>query len=69
MTISLEAQFSNLLGHIFCTVVFVAVYYNNIWKAQNFPFVSQLLFYEKGTQYEQILILNSNYESRSHTPC
>ncbi|OJA16703.1 hypothetical protein AZE42_11172 [Rhizopogon vesiculosus] len=43
-------------------VVFVAVYYNNIWKAQNFPFIAQLLFYENGTQYNQTLILNSNYE-------
>ena len=60
-------------------VVFVAVYYNNIWQAQNFPFVrsaqnlfshtlialcqlSQLLYYENGTQYNQTLILNSNYE-------
>ncbi|KAG1808294.1 OPT oligopeptide transporter protein-domain-containing protein [Suillus subaureus] len=62
MTIPLKAQFSNLLGYILCMVVFVAVYYNNIWKAQNFPFLSQLLFYENGTQYDQTLILNANYE-------
>ncbi|KAG1846054.1 OPT oligopeptide transporter protein-domain-containing protein [Suillus subalutaceus] len=62
MTIPLKAQFSNFLGYIFCAVVFVAVYYNNIWKAQNFPFLSQLLYYENGTQYDQTLILNSNYE-------
>ncbi|KAG2134272.1 OPT oligopeptide transporter protein-domain-containing protein [Suillus cothurnatus] len=62
MTIPLKAQFSNFLGYILCMVVFVAVYYNNIWKAQNFPFLSQLLFYENGTQYDQTLILNANYE-------
>lgn len=62
MTIPLKAQFSNFLGYLLCMVVFVAVYYNNIWKAQNFPFLSQLLFYENGTQYNQTLILNSNYE-------
>ncbi|KAG1807603.1 OPT oligopeptide transporter protein-domain-containing protein, partial [Suillus subaureus] len=62
MTIPLKAQVSNLLGYILCMVVFVAVYYNNIWKAQNFPFLSQLLFYENGTQYDQTLILNANYE-------
>ncbi|KAG1866764.1 OPT oligopeptide transporter protein-domain-containing protein [Suillus subluteus] len=62
MTIPLKAQFSNLLGYLLCMVVFVAVYYNNIWKAQNFPFLSQLLFYENGTQYNQTLILNSNYQ-------
>ncbi|KAG2138129.1 OPT oligopeptide transporter protein-domain-containing protein [Suillus cothurnatus] len=62
MAIPLKAQVSNLLGYIFSIVVFVAVYYNNIWKAQNFPLLSQLLFYENGTQYDQMLILNSNYE-------
>ncbi|OAX33321.1 OPT superfamily oligopeptide transporter [Rhizopogon vinicolor AM-OR11-026] len=62
MAIPLKAQFSNFLGYVFCTVVFVAVYYNNIWKAQNFPFLSQLLFYENGTEYNQTLILNTDYE-------
>ncbi|KAG1841045.1 OPT oligopeptide transporter [Suillus subluteus] len=62
MTIPLKAQFSNFLGYLLCMVVFVAVYYNNIWKAQNFPFLSQLLFYENGTQYNQTLILDANYE-------
>ncbi|KAJ8581552.1 OPT superfamily oligopeptide transporter [Rhizopogon salebrosus TDB-379] len=62
MAIPLKAQFSNFLGYLLCMVVFVAVYYNNIWKAQNFPFLSQLLFYENGTQYDQTLILNANYE-------
>ncbi|KAG2150606.1 OPT oligopeptide transporter protein-domain-containing protein [Suillus clintonianus] len=62
MVIPLKAQFSNFLGYLLCMVVFVGVYYNNIWKAQNFPFLSQLLFYENGTQYNQTLILNSNYE-------
>ncbi|KAG1858095.1 OPT oligopeptide transporter protein-domain-containing protein [Suillus subluteus] len=62
MTIPLKAQLSSFLGYLLCMVVFVAVYYNNIWKAQNFPFLSQLLFYENGTQYNQTLILNSNYQ-------
>lgn len=62
MAIPLKAQFSNFLGYLLCMVVFVGVYYNNIWKAQNFPFLSQLLFYEDGTPYNQTLILNSNYE-------
>ncbi|OJA20503.1 hypothetical protein AZE42_11975 [Rhizopogon vesiculosus] len=55
-------QFSNFLGYVLCVVVFVAVYYNNIWKAQNFPFLSQLLFYENGTEYDQTLILNIDYK-------
>lgn len=38
-TIPLQAQFSNLLGYLLCMVVFCGVYYNNIWKSRNFPFV------------------------------
>ncbi|OJA15602.1 hypothetical protein AZE42_10123 [Rhizopogon vesiculosus] len=62
MAIPLKAQFSSFLGYVLCIVVFVAVYYNNIWKAQNFPFLSQLLFYENGTEYNQTLILNTDYD-------
>ncbi|KAG2158266.1 OPT oligopeptide transporter protein-domain-containing protein [Suillus bovinus] len=62
MSIPLKAQLSSFIGYIICMVVFVAVYYNNIWKSQNFPFLAQLLFYENGTVYNQTLIMNSNYE-------
>ncbi|KAG0699662.1 OPT oligopeptide transporter protein-domain-containing protein [Suillus ampliporus] len=62
MTIPLKAQLSSLIGLILCMVVFVAVFYNNIWESQNFPFLAQLLFYENGTIYNQTLIMNSNYE-------
>ncbi|TFK54408.1 OPT superfamily oligopeptide transporter [Heliocybe sulcata] len=60
--IPLKAQFSNLLGYLLCIVVFVAVYYKNIWQARSFPFLSQTLFYENGTVYDQLLILNDQYE-------
>ncbi|KAJ6623963.1 OPT oligopeptide transporter protein-domain-containing protein [Mycena sp. CBHHK59/15] len=43
-------------------VVFVAVYYKNIWNAKTFPFLSQTLFYANGTQYDQLLILNDKFE-------
>ncbi|KAG2157244.1 OPT oligopeptide transporter protein-domain-containing protein [Suillus clintonianus] len=62
MTIPLKAQLSTFIGYILCMVVFVAVFYNNIWESQNFPFLAQLLFYQNGTIYNQTLILNSNYE-------
>ncbi|KZP11804.1 OPT superfamily oligopeptide transporter [Athelia psychrophila] len=61
-TIPLQAQFSGLIGYLLCIVCFCIVWYKNIWKAQNFPFLSQLLYYENGTEYNQLLILNSNYE-------
>ncbi|RDW70319.1 hypothetical protein BP5796_08716 [Coleophoma crateriformis] len=33
-----------LIGYVLCCVVFCGVYYGNIWRAQDFPFLSQLLF-------------------------
>lgn len=62
MTIPLKAQLSSFIGYIICMVVFVAVFYNNIWESQNLPFLAQLLFNENGTVYNQTLIMNSNYE-------
>ncbi|KAG6821323.1 hypothetical protein H0H93_000184 [Arthromyces matolae] len=62
MTIPLKAQFSNLIGYILCMVVFVAVYYNNIWQSRNLPFLSQELFYANGTVYDQLRILNDKFE-------
>ncbi|KAJ7691568.1 OPT oligopeptide transporter protein-domain-containing protein [Mycena rosella] len=62
MTIPLKAQFSNLLGYLLCLVVFSSVYYNNIWNAKSFPFLSQTLFYANGSEYKQLLILNDNFE-------
>ncbi|KAI9461199.1 OPT oligopeptide transporter protein-domain-containing protein [Lactarius psammicola] len=60
--IPLRAQFSNFIGYILCMVVFVAIYYNNIWESKNFPFLSQELFYENGTVYDQLLILDDKLE-------
>ncbi|KAJ7261713.1 OPT oligopeptide transporter protein-domain-containing protein [Mycena haematopus] len=62
MVIPLKAQFSNLVGYILCIIVFIAVYYNNIWNAKTFPFLSQTLFYANGSEYDQLLILNDNLE-------
>ncbi|KAG6828622.1 hypothetical protein H0H92_007267 [Tricholoma furcatifolium] len=61
-TIPLKAQFSNLVGYLLCIVVFIGVYYMNIWESQTFPFLSQELFYANGSLYDQLLILNDKYE-------
>ncbi|KAG8217852.1 OPT oligopeptide transporter protein-domain-containing protein [Butyriboletus roseoflavus] len=61
LVIPLKAQLSVFIAYILCMVVFVAVFYNNILESKNFPFLSQILFYENGTVYDQSLILDSNY--------
>ncbi|KAG6862465.1 hypothetical protein C0995_000011 [Termitomyces sp. Mi166 len=47
---------------VFGVVVFVAVFYKNIWQARTLPFLSQELFYANGTVYNQLLILNDKLE-------
>ena len=42
-------------------IAFSACFAANTWKAQNFPFLSQALFFENGTIYDQLAILDSNF--------
>ncbi|KAF7307899.1 hypothetical protein MKEN_01150600 [Mycena kentingensis (nom. inval.)] len=42
-------------------IAFCALYANNVWHGQNFPWLSQELFYENGTQYDQLSILDENF--------
>ncbi|CDO68155.1 hypothetical protein BN946_scf184938.g7 [Trametes cinnabarina] len=57
----LSTQLSLYAGVIVCILSFCLCYANNVWKAQNFPFLSQLLFYENGTEYDQLAILNPDF--------
>ncbi|KAF9037805.1 OPT oligopeptide transporter [Hymenopellis radicata] len=57
----LHTQLSLYVGVLICILSFASVYANNVWNAQNFPFLSQLLFYANGTEYDQTLILNDDY--------
>ncbi|KAF7311079.1 OPT oligopeptide transporter [Mycena chlorophos] len=57
----LATQLSLYTGVLICILAFTGAYATNVWNAQNFPFLSQLLFYENGTVYDQDLILNSDY--------
>jgi hypothetical protein len=40
----LQTLNNNFVGYLLCIVVFVGVYYGNIWNAQKFPFLSQILY-------------------------
>lgn len=60
--VPLKALLSVLFGYILCIAVFMAVFYGNVWKARNFPFLSQVLFYENGTLYDQSLIMDVDYQ-------
>ncbi|KAF9255108.1 OPT oligopeptide transporter [Marasmius fiardii PR-910] len=58
----LSTQLSLYAGCAVCIIAFCACYQENVWNAQNFPFLSQLLFHENGTEYDQLAILTENYE-------
>ncbi|KAF2193594.1 OPT superfamily oligopeptide transporter [Zopfia rhizophila CBS 207.26] len=59
----LQTLINSLVGYIICIVLFIGVYYGNVWRARDFPFLSQLLFSNDSTSsnyvtYNQTAILN-----------
>ncbi|KAH3662227.1 hypothetical protein OGAPHI_005475 [Ogataea philodendri] len=65
LTIPLDATVNNLFGYFLCIAVFSGVYWGNVWKSKNFPFLSQSLYYEESEPgnylvYNQTAILTNN---------
>ncbi|KAH0360275.1 OPT superfamily oligopeptide transporter, partial [Aureobasidium melanogenum] len=63
----LETLTNMYIGYIGCIILFMGLYYGNYWRAQDFPFLAQVLFTgeSNGTyyaEYNQTLILNSKME-------
>ncbi|KAJ7574141.1 OPT oligopeptide transporter [Mycena floridula] len=57
----LSTQLSLYAGCGVCIIAFCACYAMNTWNTQNFPFLTQLLFSENGTEYDQLSILNDDF--------
>ncbi|KAG7087781.1 hypothetical protein E1B28_013722 [Marasmius oreades] len=53
----IQTQLSSYFGILLC----VATYATNIWNAQRYPFLGQLLYRENGSEYDQIMILNDDF--------
>ena len=58
---------TGFIGYILCIVLYMGIYYGNIMRAQNMPFLSQLLFRDESNStnyihYNQTLILNDASE-------
>jgi OPT family oligopeptide transporter len=65
MWLPLQSIVNNFAGYILCIAVFLGVYYMNIWRAQDFPFLSQLLFtadsnFTSYVEFNQSAILDAN---------
>jgi len=57
----LSTQMSLYGGTAICMIAFCACYAKNTWNTQNFPFLTQLLYYQNGTEYDQLSILNDDF--------
>lgn len=57
----LSTQISLYIGWAMNYIILPVVFARNVWHSQNFPFISQNLFYENGTVYDQSLILNEDF--------
>ncbi|KIJ51977.1 hypothetical protein M422DRAFT_776315 [Sphaerobolus stellatus SS14] len=57
----LATQISTYVGWAINYLILPLVFANNLWHSKNFPFISQNLFFENGTIYDQNLILNPDF--------
>ncbi|KAF9031336.1 peptide transporter MTD1 [Hymenopellis radicata] len=57
----ISTQLSLYFGTMICIIAFCACYARNTFNGQNFPFLSQALFYENGSLYDQLSILDDNF--------
>lgn len=57
----LATQISTYVGWALNYIILPVVFARNVWHSKNFPFISQNLFFENGTIYDQNLILNPDF--------
>jgi OPT oligopeptide transporter protein len=58
---------NTFVGYLLSIGIYIGLFYGNIWNAQNFPFMSTMLFSQnsnstKFVQFNQTAILNSQFE-------
>ncbi|OBZ65661.1 Oligopeptide transporter 3 [Grifola frondosa] len=52
-------QINQDIGIFFTYILMAGVYYGNLWRAKDFPFMSQAIFAEDGSQYNQTALLTN----------
>jgi OPT family small oligopeptide transporter len=67
LSLPLVTLTNGFVGFISCILLFIGLYYGNVWRAQDFPFLSQLLFSQSSNSttfvvYNQTAILDANQE-------
>ncbi|TQS32390.1 hypothetical protein Golomagni_07294, partial [Golovinomyces magnicellulatus] len=58
LSLPLKQQINSWIGYAICYLVMPLLFYNNIWNAKSFPFMSTSLFNANGTRFHQTAILN-----------
>ncbi|OAA65854.1 Oligopeptide transporter OPT superfamily [Niveomyces insectorum RCEF 264] len=58
---------NGFVGYVLCTVLFIGLYYGNVWSALKFPFLAQELFSQASNSsqyvvYNQSAILDAHFE-------
>ncbi|KUJ19163.1 OPT superfamily oligopeptide transporter [Mollisia scopiformis] len=61
----LKTQFNTMVGYCLNIAVFLGIFYGNIWRAKDFPFLSQLLFSPESNStsyvtFNQTAVLNEH---------
>jgi hypothetical protein len=56
---------SGFTGYCLCIFLFIGAYYGNLWRGQDFPFLSQLLFMPDSNstyfdQFNQSMVLTAD---------
>ncbi|RFU35203.1 hypothetical protein B7463_g1157, partial [Scytalidium lignicola] len=64
--IPFQTLVNSFIGYLGCVMLFMGIYYNNIWRSQDFPFLSPQLFntssnFTNYVLYNESLILNSEF--------
>ncbi|KAF9458297.1 OPT oligopeptide transporter [Collybia nuda] len=57
----LSTQLSLYAGCAVCMIAFCVCYTLDVWHAKSFPFLTQLLYSQNGTEYDQLSILNPDF--------
>jgi OPT family oligopeptide transporter len=58
-----QTLFNSFVGYVLCICVFAGIYYGNIWRSRDFPFLSQVMFSQDSNstsyvQYNQTAVLD-----------
>lgn len=58
LSLPLKQQLNTWIGYAIWYLVVPLLFYNNVWQAQKFPFMSTSLFHNNGTRFQTASVIN-----------